>query len=93
MSLVPFCMDRKEVYFSYDYFYDGGFSIRNEFCNFDNMFIYIPCIILQVIQTLIYSNIIDFLLLIIIASVLKSYRNSAESQNLLTARGLLQRKR
>ena len=86
-------MGRKEVYYSYGYFYAGGFSIRNEFCNYDNIFIYLPCIVMQIIQTLIYSNIIDILLLIKIAFVLRSYRDDAQSQNLLTPRALLQRKR
>ena len=93
MSFVPFCMGRTEVYYSYDYFYIGGYSLRNEFCNYDNMFYYLLCILMQIIQWLIYSNIIDIMLLINIAFVLKSYRNSAQNQNLLTSSALLQRKR
>ena len=93
MSFVPFCMGRREVYYSYDYFYAGGFSLRNEFCNYDNIFIYIPCIVLQIIQWSIYSNIIDILLLLKNSFVLRSYRDSAQSLNLLTPRALLQRKR
>ena len=93
MSFVPFCMGRTEVYYSYDYFYIGGYSLRNEFCNYENMFYYLLCILMQIIQWLIYSNIIDIMLLIKIAFVLKSYRNSAQNQNLLTPSALLQRKR
>ena len=93
MSFVPFCMGRKEIYYSYDYFYSGGFSLRDEFCNYDSLIFYLPCILLQLINWLIYSNLIDILFLIKIAFVLWSHRNYAESQNLLTPRALLQRRR
>ena len=93
MSFVPFCMGRKEIYYSYDYFYSGGFSLRDEFCNYDCLIFYLSCILLQLINWLIYSNLIDILFLIKIAFVLWSHRNYAESQNLLTPRALLQRRR
>ena len=84
-------MGRNEVYYSFEYFYPGGFSPRKEFCNYDSNFVFLPCIAMQIINWLIFSNLIDVFLLTKIAFILKSQRNSA--QNLLTPGALLQRKR
>ena len=85
-------MGRKEVYYKYyDYFYPGGYALSKEFCNYDNIFIYLPCIIMQIINWLIYSNIIDIFLLIKIAYMLKDQRITA--QNLISSKALSQRKR
>ena len=51
MSFVPFCMGRKEIYYSYDYFYSGGFSLRDEFCNYDSLIFYLLCILLYWVLT------------------------------------------
>ena len=84
-------MGRKEVYYDYEYFYPGGYALSKEFCNHDNTFIYLACIIMQIINWLIYSNIIDIFLLIKIAYMLKDQRITA--QNLISSKALSQRKR
>ena len=85
-------MGRKEVYYKlYDYFYPGGYALSKGFCNYDNIFIYVPCIAMQIITWLIFSNIIDIILLIKIAYILKDQRNTA--QNLISSKALSKRKR
>ena len=91
ISFVPLCMGRKELYYSYDYFYPGGFSTVTEFCKYDNVFMFVPCIIMQFINWLIYCNLIDLILLIKIAWMVKSQTNAA--QELLSPNSLTQRKR
>ena len=89
--MIPKCMGRPEVFFSYDYFNVGGYSAVNHICNFKNMYIYVPCVIIQGFNVLIWSNIIDFYLIVKIHFILKDQRDSA--QNLLTPAGLTKRKR
>ena len=84
-------MGRKEIYYSYDYFYPGGFSTIREFCKYDNVFKFVPCIIMQFINWLIYCNLIDLILLSKIAWMVKSQTNAA--QELLSPNSLTQRKR
>ena len=91
ISFVPLCMGRKELYYSYDYFYPGGFSTIREFCKYDNVFMFVPCIIMQFINWLIYCNLIDLILLIKIAFMVKSQTNDAQA--LLSPNSLIQRKR
>ena len=87
-------MGRREYYFSYDYFYEGGFSFTKRLsCEYDNMAIFIPCRIMQVIIALIWSNIVDICLIITIGITLRSQANSTSTKNLLTPNALKERKR
>ena len=91
---LPLCMGRREYYFSYDYFYEGGFSlVKGMSCKYDNMAIYISCCIMQIIRALILSNIVDICLIIPIGITLKSQANSTSTKNLLTPNALKERKR
>ena len=93
-TTLPLCMGRRECYFSYDYFYDGGFSLlKGISCKYDNMAIFIPCCIFQIIRALIWSNIVDICLIITIGITLKSQANSTSTKNLLTPNALKERKR
>ena len=91
MSMIPQCMGRVEVFFPFDYFYGGGYSVANEVCKFDNLLIYVPCIFMQILRGLIWSNLIDIYFIIKIHFVLKSQRDLV--QNLITPKALLERKR
>ena len=87
-------MGRREYYFSYDYFYEGGFSLAKGIsCEYDNMAIFIPCHFMQIITALILSNIVDICLIIPIGITLKSQANSTSTKNLLTPNALKERKR
>ena len=87
-------MGRREYYFSYDYFYEGGITvIKGISCEYDNMVIFIPCCIMQIIRALILSNIVDICLIITIGITLKSRANSTSTKNLLTPNALKERKR
>ena len=90
-SMIPKCMGRPEVFFPYDYFYDGGYSAVNHNCNYNNMYYFVPCVIMKIFNGLIWSNIIDFYLIIRIHYVLRYQRDSVE--NILLPRTLMQRKR
>ena len=91
---LPLCMGRREYYFSYDYFYEGGFTvIKRISCEYDNMAIFIPCRIMQIIKALIWTNIVDICLIITIGITLKSQANSTSTKNLLTPNALKERKR
>ena len=93
-TTLPLCMGRREYYFSYDYFYEGGFSlVKGMSCKYDNMAIYILCCIMQIIRALILSNIVDICLIIPIGITLKSQANSTSTKNLLTPNALKERKR
>ena len=91
MSMIPQCMGRVEVFFPFDYFYGGGYSVANEVCEFDNLLIFVPCIFMQILRGLIWSNLIDIYFIIKIHFVLKSQRDLV--QNLITPKALLERKR
>ena len=87
-------MGRREYYFSYDYFHEGGFSmVKGIICKHDNMAIFIPCRIMQIITILIWSNLVDIYLIITIGITLKSQANSTSTKILLTPNALKERKR
>ena len=91
--MIPKCMGRPEVFFPYDYFNVGGYSVVNHICNYDDMYIFVPCVIMQIFNVLIWSNIIDFYLIIKIHFILKDQRDFAHAQNLLAPSALTRRKR
>ena len=94
ISFVALCMGRRELFYSYDYFHLGGFSIHQGYqsCNGNDHIIYLlACNIMRIVNYLIWSNLIDFYFLLKIMLVLKNSTISAKK--LLTPKALTERKR
>ena len=85
------CMGQDEVFYSYDYFYNGGYSAEKEVCNYENLVFSVPCTITFISGILVWSNLIDIYLLFRIIHSLKHQTNSVH--DLLTPRALMQRRR
>ena len=95
ISFFALCMGRREVFYSYDFFQQGGFSILQGYrsCNENDHSIYylVACNIVRMLKYLIWSKVIDFYFLFKIMLVLKCQTNSVKK--LLTPNGLTERKR
>ena len=93
-TFFALCMGRRELFYSYDYFHQGGFSKLqgHRSCNGNNHSIYLlACNTIRMVNYLIWSNVVDFYFLFQIMLVLKRQTNSVK--NLLTPNGLTERKR
>ena len=94
ITFFELCMGRRELFYYYDYFHQGGFSKFQGYrsCNGNNQSIFlIACNTIRIVNYLIWSNVVDFYFLFKLMLVLKRQTNSVK--NLLTPNGLTERKR
>ena len=88
-TILEICRGRYELFYFFDYFYEGGFPIAyfTQFCFHSSLY----CQLFQFILLLLATNIIDIILLVKIIMEMKSQTKSVS--DLLTSKAFNERKR
>ena len=89
ITILETCRGRYEIFYFFDYFYEGGFPIAyfTQFCFHSSLY----CQLFQFILLLLATNIIDIILLVKIIMEMKSQTKSVS--DLLTSKAFNERNR
>ena len=88
-TILEICRGRYELFYFFDYFYEGGFPISyfTQYCFYPSFY----CKFVRFIVILMATNIIDMILLVKIVIEMKSQTKSVS--DLLTSKAFKERKR